>query len=195
MFYLLNGKTISSWVKSVEGEEIIIGKQICSKCKGEKNTYNDKVKINVIGKRIVDLYDNFFFPIVSEKFKSVIEENNLTGVKFIEVEVIQYLDGSRKPMDIKQRLFRMIITGRTGMWRNSNGEILLHCEECKRVSPKNNRGLTGYSTLEEEWDGSNFFMYSNQSRLMIIDEVAYKVLKKAKLKNIEIKQLEKCREF
>lgn len=195
MFYLLNSKNVSSWVDSLDGQQIVIVDGSCSLCGTFNETYIDKVKVNIIGKRIVALYDNFFFPIVSEKFKAVIEENNLTGVKFVEVEVNQYLDGSRKPMDIKQRLFRLIITSRTGMWRNSNGEILLHCEECKRVAPRNNRGLTGYSTLEEEWDGSNFFMYSNQSRLMIIDEVAYKVLKKAKLKNIEIKQLEKCREF
>lgn len=192
MFYLLNGKSISSWIKGIEGQETLIKNDICSKCYGQSSTYVDRVKINVIGKRLYDYYSNYLFPIVSQEFKDIVEENELTGVKFIELEVNSYLDANRKIIDVNGRLYKMIVTGRTGMWRDEDGDLLKFCDKCNRVIDKKVDDLKGCSTLDDEWDGSNFFMYSNQSALIIIDEKACKVLKKAKLKNIEMKQLQKC---
>lgn len=195
IFYSLGGKSIRSWVRSVEGKDGVIINGFCSKCSKSYEVYSDTIKIDVIGTRLFDIYSNFFFLIVSERFRNIVEKNRLTGMKFVEVEVNQYLNGNRKSMNIEEKLYKMTITGRTGMWRDADGDLLEYCDECKRVIDNRVDGLKGYGTNEEEWDGSNFFMYSNKGRTVMIDEKAYKVLKKAKLKNIEMKQLEKCREF
>lgn len=103
---------------------------------------------------------------ISEKFKTLLEENNITGWTYHPIEI--------ENTDLKYYLLE--ITGRAGM-----------------ISQKDEDGDRIYGTIEVEnstWDGSDIF-HIGDTKIKVCNNMVKEIIEKAKLTNIEFEDLSK----
>ena len=190
MYYFLDN--VYTRCCGILAEDNIYKVRQCEKCKGNFVSYSNPVKFEIHGKPCdYYLFDNI--NIVSEKFLEVLEQTEITGYEIKDTECINsesLVLEDDKPI----KYYELIVTGRCGLIRNINAELLPHCSACRRKFP-----LTvithGLSFNQNEWDKSDIFAFDNMSSLPIVTENLKKVLKKAKLVNLKFIELSEYQLF
>lgn len=133
------------------------------------------------GKKLEDILDTGWVNLylISDRMKTVLEKNALTGWKVFAVQVTD-----RKGGEI-QGYYGLSITGRCGKIDYSKSEIIK-----KRLVPYAPLG-TYYKGLHvglDKWDGSDFFLPEKYFGTIITGRVA-EILKKNKITNIRLENL------
>jgi hypothetical protein len=135
----------------------------------------------VYGKRLDDIIrtGHAVLFLISDKMKTVLEENTLTGWKTFAVKVMD-----KKSQEI-QGYHGLSIMGRCGKIDYSKSEIIE-----KRLVPNGPLGkyYKGLHVGLDRWDGSDFFLPEEYFGIIITSRVAT-VLKKNKLTNIRLENL------
>lgn len=133
------------------------------------------------GKKLQDILDTGWASLflISDKMKSILEENALTGWKAFEVKVLD-----KKGQEI-QGYHGLSITGRCGKIDYSKSEIIE-----KRFVPNAPLGkyYKGLHVGLDKWDGSDFFLPEKYFGIIITSRAA-EVLKKSKFTNIKLVNL------
>jgi len=133
------------------------------------------------GKKVEDILDTGWpsLYLVSDKFKTVLEESNFTGWKLFAIKVLD-----KKNLEILV-YHGFSITGRCGPIDYCKSEIIE-----KRLVP--NGPLTKYykgiSFELDKWDKSDFFLLQGNFGIKITQKVA-EALKKSKLTNIRLENI------
>jgi hypothetical protein len=150
-----------------------------------QGTYNDFIFPVVFkqeyGKKLQDMLDTgtASLYLISDKMKTVLEDNNLTGWQTFAVKVL-----TKKEEEI-EGYHGLSITGRCGKIDYSKSEIIE-----KRLVPtgplaKFHKGL---HVGLDKWDGSDFFLPEKYFGTIVTSRAA-DVLKKSKLTNIRLENL------
>lgn len=131
------------------------------------------------GKEFKDILDTgtASLYLISDRFKSILEQNNLTGWKTFPIKLYD------KKGDEILGYSGFSIIGRCGPISYENAEII----EKRRVpnGPLVKR-YKGENIDEDRWDGSDFFM-PPETFQMFITKKAADILKKEKITNLEMK--------
>lgn len=139
------------------------------------------------GKKMEDVLDtgSVSLFLISDKMKTVLEENALTGWKTFEVKVL-----NKKGMEI-QGYHGLSITGRCGKIDYSKSEVIK-----KRAVPNGPLGkhYKGLHVGLDQWDNSDFFLPEGNLGIIITSRAA-EILKKNKLTNIRLSNLAEIETF
>ena len=91
----------------------------------------------------------------------------------------------------------LLITGRTGLLKDINGNVLkMDCEVCGRLQIGGEGSLDeaeGLMVDENEWDGSDMFYFKNWEGNLIVTERVKTIIEKGKFRNIEFYNLKDYR--
>ncbi|QQS28144.1 MAG: hypothetical protein IPM47_14890 [Sphingobacteriales bacterium] len=133
------------------------------------------------GKKLEDVLDTGWacLYLISDKMKTILEENGLTGWKTFEAKV---LDKQGKEIEGYHGLS---ITGRCGEIDYNKSEIIE-----KRLVPNAPLGkyYKGLHVGLDKWDGSDFFLPEKYFGTIVTNRVA-EVLKKNKITNVRLENL------
>ena len=112
--------------------------------------------------------------IISDRFKQILEENNVTGWKSYSIELLD------KSNNVVSGYNGFCIVGRSGPMnpKGALGSLTDKVPEAELPPYKN-----GWFDINT-WDGSDIFMLGN-SRWIVITERVFKLLKKEKITSIE----------
>ena len=179
-FYSFGSKLVSSTVQ--------VHENILNKDKTNNIIYGqyDSISFPVIfkqeyGKKWEDILDTGWVSLflISDKMKSVLEENALTGWKTFAVKVLD-----KKDLEI-QGYHGLSITGRCGKIDYGKSRIIE-----KRLVPNGPLGkyYKGLHVGLDKWDGCDFFLPEKYFGIIITSR-ASEVLKKNKLTNIRLENL------
>jgi hypothetical protein len=186
-FYTFSSKLLSS---TVQAHAITLSNQkdhngLFDQHRLIKGVY-DKITFPVIfrqeyGKNLQDVLDTGWAGmfLISDKIKTILEENQFTGWKTYEIKVF-----NKEEQEI-HGYHGLSIIGRCGMINYSKSEILQKNLITDAPLTKFYKGL--YVGLEE-WDGSDFFLPDKYFGTIITNSVA-EILKSNMFTNIKIQNL------
>ena len=139
------------------------------------------------GKKFQDVLDTGWagFYLISDKMKSVLEDNHLTGWKTFAVKVLD------KKGQAIEGYHGFSVTGRCGEIDYSKSEVIE-----KRLVPNGALGkfYKGLYVGLEKWDGSDFFLPEKYYGTIITSKAA-NILKQSKLTNIRMENLAEIETF
>ena len=160
---------------------------VCPVCGGNRSEPERPVRFVLRGEPC-DYYQFWSFIFVSESFKSMLEELNVTGYKLVPAKTAAWNLSDNE--DEFPSYYEMIITGRCGLMRDMNGTPLPHCEKCGRSSdPKED--ITGVSFEPDDYDDSDIFVFENRTNFPIIDSKLKKEISARKLSNCKFTDIRK----
>jgi hypothetical protein len=150
--------------------------------KGEYNDINFPVVFKQkYGKKVQDILDTgtVSLCLISDKFKAVLESENLTGWKTFPIKILD-----KKEIEIPG-YHGLSITGRCSQILYGKGEIVE-----KRLVPKGplSKYYKGLQIDLDKWDGSDFFVPEGSLWIIVTTKTA-DALRKAKLTNVRLENL------
>lgn len=80
-------------------------------------------------------------------------------------------------------LKEIYILGKCGWYMDKNGNDIERCPKCGQVSLKVQNELAGLRIIEDTWDGSDIFSFSNWLGVMICTERLKEACEKEKILN------------
>jgi hypothetical protein len=134
------------------------------------------------GKNFTDILDTGWssFYLISDRMKSILEENHLTGWKTFPIKLY-----NKKGVEIFG-YHGLSITGRCAPTDYRKSEIIE-----KRLVPTGPIGKYYKGIVVDEWDGSDFFIPEGTTRPLVSKKAA-EILKKNKITNLYLKNISEC---
>ncbi len=172
-------------------------------CSGCKNPYGKRIKKNykvyAVGKKEGDFYKAIICQIVSRSLLAELQKENVTGFEVMDMICTKWVDHRGNPIAGKDfsKYKELLITGRTGLLKDINGNVLkMDCEVCGRLQIGGEGSLDeaeGLMVDENEWDGSDMFYFKNWEGNLIVTERVKTIIEKGKFRNIEFYNLKDYR--
>ena len=157
-------------------------RDICDNCGAIHIRYKGIFNFKIMGK-LLDYYSVSGTPVISERFLNVLKENGYTGFEVSETAP-RYGTVTTVGDPIKEKYYRLTVTGRCGPICDMNGEPLPHCRKCGCRFPFTGLVANGVSFDPDCYDESNIFVFENMSNIPIVSEKVKDVLIKNKLTNL-----------
>ena len=157
-------------------------RDICDNCGGIHITYKGNFNFKIMGK-LLDFYIASATPVISERFLNVLRENGYMGFEATETTP-RYGTVTTVGDPIKEKYYRLTVTGRCGLLKKLDGELFPYCRKCHRKIGSTGLVTTGVTFAESEHDGSDIFAFENLSNIPIVSEEVKDVLIKSKLTNL-----------
>jgi hypothetical protein len=133
--------------------------------------------------KLLDYYSVSGTPVISERFLNVLRVNGFTGYEVSETAP-RYGTVTTVGDPIKEKYYRLMITGRCGPICDMNGEPFPYCKKCKYKMDSIGLIATGVSFAPDAYDGSDLFAFDSLYNIPIISEKVKNVLIKSKLTNL-----------
>ena len=155
--------------------------EICDNCGSIRMIYKGIFNFRIMGK-LLDYYI-CGTPVISERFLNVLRENGYTGFEVSETAP-RYGTVATVGDPIKEKYYRLTVTGRCGPICDMNGEPFPYCKKCKYKMDSIGLIATGVSFAPDAYDGSDLFAFDSLYNIPIISEKVKNVLIKSKLTNL-----------
>lgn len=131
-----------------------------------------------------DFYVFWSFIFISDRFKEILEQLEVTGYKTRPAKVVGW-NKSDDPDEIDAlKYHELIVTGRCGFMRDLKGDFIPKCDVCGNHKVLKDH-VNGLGFANEDYDGSDIFVFSNQTNFPIVSDKLKKQLSKAKLSNVK----------
>lgn len=142
--------------------------------------YHTKLK----GRKQGDFYRAPACYIGNSKFQNMLEKYNITGYKIEDLIVERWEDQRGNLINIDSSdLKEIYILDKCGWYMDKNGNDIERCPKCGQVSLKVQNELAGLRIIEDTWDGSDIFSFSNWLGVMICTERLKEACEKEKILN------------
>lgn len=114
----------------------------------------------------------------------MLEKYNITGYKIEDLIVERWEDQRGNLINIDSSdLKEIYILDKCGWYMDKNGNDIERCPKCGQVSLKVQNELAGLRIIEDTWDGSDIFSFSNWLGVMICTERLKEACEKEKILN------------
>lgn len=162
---------------------------VCKQCGGNLVSYKEPIKFEIKGEPC-DFYMYCGLIFISQRFYNVLCELNVTGFSVRKAKVIGW-NRAKGAKDYNDLIYyELVVTGRCGFMMNLKSEILPKCSLCGwRLYSKET--VSGVKFATEDYDGSDIFVFENQTNIPIVTEELKKKLTKAKISNLTFIELSK----
>ena len=157
-------------------------RDVCDNCGAIHITYKGKFNFRIMGK-LLDYYIDLGMPVISERFLNVLMENRFTGFEVSETAP-RYGNVTMEGDPIKDKYYRLTVTGRCGPICDMNGEPFPYCKKCKYKMDSIGLITTGVSFAPDAYDGSDLFAFDSLYNIPIVSEKVKDALIKSKLTNL-----------
>lgn len=157
-------------------------RDVCDNCGAIHIKYKGIFTFKIMGK-LLDYYSVSGTFVISERFLNVLRENRFTGYEVGE-SAPHYGIATMIGDSIKEKYYRLTITGRCGLLKKLDGEHFPYCRKCHRKIGSTGLVTTGVTFAKSEYDGSDIFAFENLSNIPIVSEEIKDVLLKSKLTNL-----------
>jgi hypothetical protein len=165
-------------------EENIWTPQICPQCGGNQVKTSVPIKVMIKGEPC-DFYRNSGKLLISSMCLELFERLHLTGYSVLPADV--KVKGDSESVE-KLHYYELVIDGRCGFAKDSNGTYLPKCDLCGRRFPRKEK-VIGFRFDETEYDGSSIFAFYNLTNFPIVSDAVKKEIVKAKLSNFKFTEL------
>lgn len=188
-FYILD-ETYTSFAEIVPLDYESITTE-CSKCGTLFSERKSELQVKIVGKKIGDYYHLVHEKVISNKLSEILDANSFTGYITNHIELLGFFDSRGNSLPNSGFFLKeLVITGRCGLLRYSNGKLIKGCSQCGIVPVDTLMDVVGISVSEEEWDGSDMFYFKNWvNGLIIVTERLKKEIEKSNLKNITFTEI------
>ena len=157
-------------------------RDICDNCGAIHIRYKGIFNFKIMGK-LLDYYSVSGTPVISERFLNVLRKNGYTGFEVSETAP-RYGTVTTVGDPIKEKYYRLTVTGRCGLLKQLDGEFFPYCRKCHRKIGSTGLVTTGVTFAESEYDGRDIFAFENLSNIPIVSEEVKDVLLQSKLTNL-----------
>lgn len=180
MYYFIDDKSNSKNQAILRHNEY--DRDICENCGAIKVIYKGLFNFKIMGK-LLDYYFVSSTPVISERFLNVLREYGFTGYDVSETTPYH---GTVKMVGdpIKEKYYRLKVTGRCGLMCDMSGEPFPYCRKCRYKVDSIGLVANGVSFNQDEYDGSDLFAFENMNNIPIVSEAVKDILIKSKLTNI-----------
>ena len=158
-------------------------REVCENCGAIHVKYKGTFNFKIMGK-LLDYYLVSGTPVISERFLNVLMEMGLMGFEVSETAP-HYGTATMIGDPIKEKYYRLTITGRCGMLRTLYGEFFPYCRKCHRKIGSTGLVTTGVTFAMSKYDSSDIFAFDNLSNIPIVSEGIKDALLKSKLTNLK----------
>ncbi len=186
-FYILEKDYDGGYAKAIySNSDSDVKINICKTCGGRNVSLISILGVEFKGRKKGDYYWVPQHHIINDKLYKILKENDIKGfdVRGITIYEDFHLEGTPKSFR-SDGLHEMIIKGRCGYVRKTNGDIMNKCEECGKILEKTDDLIGAYINVKE-WDGSDIFYFENLFGLPIITEKVKCILIKNGIRNIKL---------
>lgn len=195
-FYILEKEYDGGYAKAIySNSDSDIKVNICKVCEGRNVSLISNLAIEFKGRKKADYYWVPQHHIINDKLYKILKENGIKGFDIKDITIYEdfHLEGTPKSFK-GDRLREMIINGRCGYVRKTNGDIMNKCEQCGKILEKRDN-IVGINVNIKEWDGSDIFYFKNLFGLPIITEKVKLILLKNKIRNIKLTNIKDFKLF
>ena len=157
-------------------------KKVCEDCGAIFTSLKGIYQFRVMGS-LRDYYLVSGTPVISERFLNVLLENCYTGYEISETKTFK---GTVTKIGdpLKEKYYRLKVTGRCGLLRNVNNEELPHCKKCGARFLQTGLLTEGISFDDTQYDGCDIFAFNNMSNIPIVSEKIRDLIIEKKFTNI-----------